>query len=258
MTVSDGRHRQAQDLASTTPSCSTSPSRRRRQPRRSPPVRAGVRRQGASATAWARSRAPARARSRPSSPRAQMKAVRSAALRLLRPRRQASRINKRGGRGAHQAGAFDKLHADRAAPAGQRGLAFDYADTQAAPPTRAGLFDFGGDDHGRQDPGARAGPRTEPWSIKERLLGFEKTAVGFYLSGHLFDQSGTEGASIRARRIADLMDSREPQRCWPASSAICAWSTASAAASPSSSSTTGPAIEGWWPRSCSTPTRTTG
>ena len=30
-----------------------------------------------------------------------------------------------------------------------------------------------------------------PWSIKERLT-LEKAALGFYLSGHLFDQSAAE------------------------------------------------------------------
>ena len=50
----------------------------------------------------------------------------------------------------------------------------------------------------------------EPWSIKERLT-FEKGALGFYLSGHLFDQSVDEVRRIAPRRNADLIDSREPQ-----------------------------------------------
>ena len=40
---------------------------------------------------------------------------------------------------------------------------------------------------------------------------FEKTALGFYLSGHLFDQSADEVRRFAKRRIADLIDSREPQ-----------------------------------------------
>ena len=35
--------------------------------------------------------------------------------------------------------------------------------------------------------------------------------LGFYLSGHLFDQSADEVREFAKRRIADLMDSREPQ-----------------------------------------------
>jgi len=49
-----------------------------------------------------------------------------------------------------------------------------------------------------------------PWSIKERLS-LEKSAVGFFLSGHLFDQSADEVRRFAKRRIADLLDSREPQ-----------------------------------------------
>ena len=39
----------------------------------------------------------------------------------------------------------------------------------------------------------------------------EKTAVGFYLSGHLFDESEREVRQIVRTRLDDLMDSREPQ-----------------------------------------------
>ena len=49
-----------------------------------------------------------------------------------------------------------------------------------------------------------------PWGIRERL-GFEKAALGFYLSGHLFDESATEVRQFAKRQIADLIDSREPQ-----------------------------------------------
>jgi DNA polymerase-3 subunit alpha len=50
----------------------------------------------------------------------------------------------------------------------------------------------------------------EPWSIRERLT-FEKVALGFYLSGHLFDQSVDEVRRFAKRRNADIVDSREPQ-----------------------------------------------
>ena len=74
------------------------------------------------------------------------------------------------------------------------------------------MFDFGADDglaHGAstQEPELAS---AEPWSVRERLM-FEKTAIGFYLSGHLFDQNETEVRQFCKRRIADLIDSREPQ-----------------------------------------------
>ena len=50
----------------------------------------------------------------------------------------------------------------------------------------------------------------EPWTIKERLS-LEKTAIGFYLSGHLFDEHEAEVRRFARQRIADLRDSRDPQ-----------------------------------------------
>lgn len=70
------------------------------------------------------------------------------------------------------------------------------------------MFDFG-DTHGssQQEPALVA---AEPWSIKERLT-LEKTALGFFLSGHLFDQSRDEVRRFCRRPIAELQESREPQ-----------------------------------------------
>lgn len=120
------------------------------------------------------------------------------------------KCNKRVVEALIKAGAFDSLHPDRAATLASVSLAFDWAETQAAHAHQGGLFDFGDDSaHGShtQEPPLVA---AEPWSIKERLM-LEKTAVGFYLSGHLFDQSETEVRQFCRRRIADLIDSREPQ-----------------------------------------------
>ena len=41
----------------------------------------------------------------------------------------------------------------------------------------------------------------EPWSVKERLT-LEKTAIGFYLSGHMFDQSEAEVRQFVRREVA--------------------------------------------------------
>ena len=118
------------------------------------------------------------------------------------------RINKRVVEALIKAGAFDKLHADRASALASVSLAFDWADTQAAHADQGGLFDFG-DSHAA----STAEPplvEAEVWSIKERLS-LEKTALGFYLSGHLFDQSEGEVRQFARRQIADLVDTREPQ-----------------------------------------------
>jgi len=46
--------------------------------------------------------------------------------------------------------------------------------------------------------------------VKERLA-HEKTAIGFYLSGHLFDEVEAEVRQFARRKIEDLIDPREPQ-----------------------------------------------
>jgi DNA polymerase-3 subunit alpha len=120
------------------------------------------------------------------------------------------RVNKRAVEALIKAGAFDALHPDRAAALASVGLAFDWAETQAANEAQGGLFDFGPEDtHGSstQEPALVS---VDPWSVRERLQQ-EKTAIGFYLSGHLFDACAAEVRRFCKRPIAELTDSREPQ-----------------------------------------------
>ncbi|NRF67921.1 DNA polymerase III subunit alpha [Aquincola sp. S2] len=119
------------------------------------------------------------------------------------------RVNKRVVEALIKAGAFDALQPDRASLLASVGLAFEWADTQVVNASQGGLFDDLGDVHGSstQEPPLQPG---EDWSIRERLT-LEKSALGFYLSGHLFDQSETEVRRFCKRRIADLVDSRDPQ-----------------------------------------------
>ncbi len=118
-----------------------------------------------------------------------------------------TRVNKRVVEALVKAGAFDALHPDRAAALASVGLAFEWADAQAANEAQAGLFDFGDDVHGSssQEPSLVA---TEAWSLRQRLQQ-EKTAIGFYLSGHLFDACADEVRQFCRRPIAELTDSRE-------------------------------------------------
>ncbi|MBT9597380.1 MAG: DNA polymerase III subunit alpha [Vitreoscilla sp.] len=121
-----------------------------------------------------------------------------------------ARCNKRVVEALIKAGAFDTLHADRAATLASVGLAFDWAETQAANANQGGLFDFGDDAaHGSHTQEPPLQP-AEPWSVRERLA-LEKTAIGFYLSGHLFDECEAEVRQFCPRKVADLIDSREPQ-----------------------------------------------
>jgi len=107
-----------------------------------------------------------------------------------------------------KAGAFDKLHADRASALASVSLAMDWADTQAAHVDQAGLFDFG-DSHAAstQEPAMFA---AEAWDVRQRLMQ-EKSAIGYCLSGHLFEQGEAEVRQFCKTTIADLADSREPQ-----------------------------------------------
>lgn len=118
------------------------------------------------------------------------------------------RVNKRVVEALIKAGAFDSLHPDRAATLASVGLAFEWADTQVANEGQGGLFDFDGDTHGSstQEPHL---VHVEPWSIRDRLVQ-EKTAIGFYLSGHLFDAYAGEVRAFAKRPIGELVDSREP------------------------------------------------
>ena len=123
------------------------------------------------------------------------------------------RVNKRTVEALVRAGAFDSLapeHAsNRAQLAAAIDLAFEFAAASEANANQGGLFDLLEDAHGAstQEPEL---PAVAPWGVKERLA-FEKTAIGFYLSGHLFDEAEHEVRQFARRRIADLQDSREPQ-----------------------------------------------
>jgi DNA polymerase-3 subunit alpha len=121
-----------------------------------------------------------------------------------------TRLNKRTVEALIKAGAFDSLHMNRASLSASIDRAFEFAAASIANANQGGLFDMmGDDDHGSstQEPGL---VEMMPWGIKERLT-FEKTAVGFYLSGHLFDAVEREVRQFARRKIDDLIDSREPQ-----------------------------------------------
>jgi len=121
-----------------------------------------------------------------------------------------SRINKRTVEALIKAGAFDSLNLNRASLIASVDLAFEFGAAMVANANQCSLFDMGGDDdHGSstQEPEL---VQATPWGVKERLV-FEKTAIGFYLSGHLFDEVVTEVRRFAKRPIADLIDTREPQ-----------------------------------------------
>ncbi len=120
-----------------------------------------------------------------------------------------TRLNKRSVEALIKAGAFDSLQLNRASLVASIDRAFDFANAAAANVNQGGLFDLGDDSHGAstQEPEL---VEALPWGVKERLTN-EKTAVGFYLSGHLFDEVSMEVRRFAKRELADLIDTREPQ-----------------------------------------------
>ena len=120
-----------------------------------------------------------------------------------------TRLNKRTFEALIKAGAFDCLDLNRASLLASVDRAFDFAAASDANANQGGLFDTGDDTHGssQQEPDL---VHVLPWGVKERLTQ-EKTALGFYLSGHLFDEVDREVRSFVKTRIDDLMDSRDTQ-----------------------------------------------
>ncbi|MFC7461165.1 DNA polymerase III subunit alpha [Hydrogenophaga defluvii] len=119
------------------------------------------------------------------------------------------RVNKRTVEALIKAGAFDAIELNRAALLASVERAFDFASAQAANANQGGLFDMmdAGPGASTEEPGL---VEVLPWGVKERLT-FEKTAIGFYLSGHLFDEVEREVRRFARTPLADLVDSRDQQ-----------------------------------------------
>ena len=119
-----------------------------------------------------------------------------------------SRVNKRTVEALIKAGAFDELWQNRAELLASVSLAFEFAQTQEKNTHQVGLFDLG-DTHGSS---AEEPPLLSevPWGIREKLTQ-EKAALGFHLSGHLFEEYQIEIRQFVRTRLSELAENREPQ-----------------------------------------------
>ena len=117
-----------------------------------------------------------------------------------------TKISKRTVEALIKAGAFDSLQLNRASLLASVDQAFDFALAAEANANQGGLFDMS-DSHAAstQEP---ALVDAMPFGIKTRLVA-EKTAIGFYLSGHLFDAVEAEVRQFAKLKIEDLIDSRD-------------------------------------------------
>jgi len=106
-------------------------------------------------------------------------------------------VNRRAVEALVRAGAFDALHRNRAAALMSVGLALEWAENQEANAAQDSLF---GDVVAATPP-----PLVEvaEWPLKERLA-LEKTALGFYISGHPFDADGPSLKGIATRPLREV------------------------------------------------------
>ncbi len=115
-------------------------------------------------------------------------------------------INRRTIDALIRAGAFDCFGVDRATLLASVPLALEGAEQAEAAANQVSLF--GGEDSDLDTPPEYV--KVPPWSDKQKLTE-EKLALGFYLSGHLFDAYAPEVRRFARGKLADLSPSREPR-----------------------------------------------
>ncbi|MDO8305007.1 DNA polymerase III subunit alpha [Herminiimonas sp.] len=113
-------------------------------------------------------------------------------------------INRRTIDALIRAGAFDCFAVDRAILLASVGFAMECAEQAEASANQVSLF--GGDDSDLETPPEYV--KVAPWSDKQKLTE-EKAALGFYLSGHLFNAYADEARRFARTRLNDLSPSRE-------------------------------------------------
>jgi len=114
-------------------------------------------------------------------------------------------INRRTIESLIRAGAFDCLGVDRATLFASVQLAMENADQAQASANQVSLF--GDDSEASQDPDYI---KVIPWTEKQRLME-EKTALGYYLSGHLFNAYAGEVRKFARAKLSSLEPARDPK-----------------------------------------------
>ena len=115
-------------------------------------------------------------------------------------------VNRRTIEALVRAGAFDCFGVDRGILLASVGFAMECAEQAEAAANQSSLF--GDDDNDTL--GAPEYVKIAPWSEKQRLTE-EKSALGFYLSGHLFNAYAGEVRRFVRTKLSDLQPSREPR-----------------------------------------------
>ncbi len=115
-------------------------------------------------------------------------------------------INRRTIESLIRAGAMDCFGVDRAILLASVAFAVEVADQAAASANQVSLFS--GDDSDMVAPPEYV--KVAPWSDRQKLAE-EKTALGYYLSGHMFDIYAGEVRRFARTKLSDLEPSREPR-----------------------------------------------
>jgi DNA polymerase-3 subunit alpha len=114
-------------------------------------------------------------------------------------------VNRRAVEALIRAGAFDSINDHRAQMLATLDAALGSADQKARAANQNSLF---GDDVGSNMPVAMANvPR---WSLREQLQN-EKTSLGFYFSGHPYQEFAEEVARFVKTRLGDITPPSQPQ-----------------------------------------------
>lgn len=114
-------------------------------------------------------------------------------------------VNRRAIEALIRAGAFDRLTSHRAQLLKSVTRALEVAEQLAENIQQIGLFDATGD---KSDSGAWHLVDEIAWSMR-RTLQEEKQALGFYLSGHLFDEYRDEVKQFSKQTLAQITEGRE-------------------------------------------------
>ncbi|TFW31946.1 DNA polymerase III subunit alpha [Massilia horti] len=115
-------------------------------------------------------------------------------------------INRRTIEALIRSGAMDCFGVDRAVLLASVSFAIEVADQAAASANQVSLF--GGDDSDLVAPPEYV--KATPWTERQKLAE-EKIALGYYLSGHMFDSYATEVRRFTKTKLSDLEPSREPR-----------------------------------------------
>ncbi|WP_313032624.1 DNA polymerase III subunit alpha [Massilia alkalitolerans] len=115
-------------------------------------------------------------------------------------------INRRTIESLIRAGAMDAFGVDRSVLLASVGFAMEAAGQAAAAANQVSLF--GGDDSDLVAPPEYV--KATPWTDRQKLAE-EKIALGYYLSGHMFDSYAAEVRRFAKTKLKDLEPSRDPR-----------------------------------------------